>query len=168
MNVRVKPSGGIGLVGVLLLTPLALLVLTFAFYEARKAYWDYQVDKLCEQDGGVKINEIMYLDAPQYESFIDKKFNTGEIVIPQKGSSESINSAVFFSTNDLEIRASNPRVVKSVSSVIRTSDAMEIATSTIYWRSDGDLISFQPSSHICSKTPHNFFDLVIKSNGSKK
>ena len=55
---------------VLVLMPLAIIVviaLAFAFYEAHKAYWDYRVDQLCAQDGGVKIREVAYLDPKQYE-----------------------------------------------------------------------------------------------------
>ncbi|MEO1768095.1 hypothetical protein, partial [Thiobacter aerophilum] len=46
---------GSSLVKKLLFIPLAfvvLLLLAISFFEGRKAYWDYQVRKMCEKDGG--------------------------------------------------------------------------------------------------------------------
>lgn len=144
-------SRGMATVKVLVLIPLAIIALTFGFYEARKAYWDYQVDKLCEQDGGVKINEVMHLDTQQYERLIDKKLGTRQLVIPKESSPEGVGAAVYYRLRQEEIRSHNPRVSKSIYVLVRAADGVEIASSIRYGRGDGDLISLHPSSHSCPK-----------------
>lgn len=43
------------LLGIPVLLSLILLLLSVGFYEARKAYWDYQVRELCAKDGGIRF-----------------------------------------------------------------------------------------------------------------
>lgn len=126
-----------------------MLVLTLGFYEARKAYWDYQVDKLCRQDGGVKINQVMFLDVQTYDKLIDKKFGTGSIVLPNKGSPESVGAVAVLAISTDYLKRNNPTVGKHVMSIVRTNDGVVLATSTSYGRGDGDLISLHPSGHSC-------------------
>lgn len=140
-----------------------MLVLTLGFYEARKAYWDYRVDKLCQQDGGVKINEVMFLDGPTYESLIDKKFGTGSIVIPNVGSPESAGAVAVLVLSETYLKRNNPTVGKHVMSIVRANDGVVLATSTSYGRGDGDLISLHPSGHSCPpRAPEKFLESVIK------
>lgn len=54
-----KPSfhrmRGVSVLKILLFIPLTLvliLLLALAFFEGRKAYWDYRVREMCAKDGG--------------------------------------------------------------------------------------------------------------------
>ncbi|MDZ7805104.1 hypothetical protein [Thiohalophilus sp.] len=43
---------------------IAIIVIAISivvFYEGRKAYWDYRVQEMCEEEGGVKVYESIYL-----------------------------------------------------------------------------------------------------------
>lgn len=168
MSASAEKTRGMGMVKVLLLIPLALLgilVLTFGFYEARKAYWDYQVDRLCEMDGGVKINQVMLVNAQQYEE-LKNKF--GELAPSFTNEPDRAKGVVFLSDSTTYIKASNPTVAKYVLSITRRTDKVVLATRTSYWRNDGDLISMQPSSHFCPIRTTDFFQAVIKLQGKNK
>ncbi len=159
MNGKPSNASGVGTVKVLLMVPFAfisVLVLTFGFYEARKAYWDYQVDKLCELDGGIKINEVIHLYAPEYERLIDRRFSQGGIRLPRQGSPESSGVAAVYTDETTSIRKGSPAVGKTVLSIIRATDQKVIATRTDYGRSEGDLVSSQPSHHRCQQLPNTF------------
>ncbi|MHB1198396.1 MAG: hypothetical protein ACYCZ6_02330 [Polaromonas sp.] len=168
MNSRRHRARGMSTLKTILLIPaalIAILVLTFGFYEARKAYWDYQVDKLCAQDGGVKINEVMYVDAQQYEK-LKNKF--GQLAPPFKNELERAGTVAFLADSTIYIRRNDPTVAKHVLSIIRSTDGVALATRTSYGRSDGDLISLHPSSYICQPGQANYFQSVLKLQGKNK
>ena len=51
---------GVSVLKMLLFIPLALvlmLILAVAFFEGRKAYWDYRVREMCAKDGGGKLSQ---------------------------------------------------------------------------------------------------------------
>src|SRR5688500_192867 len=75
-------SRGFGIVGWLLMVPVALVVLvllTIGFYEGRKAYWDYQVREMCAKDGGVRILERVRISKTDI-NFLGR--NDGKIAVP--------------------------------------------------------------------------------------
>jgi hypothetical protein len=197
MNTTTKTSRGMGLVKVLVLIPLALiaiLVVTFGFYEARKAYWDYQVDKLCAIDGGIKINEVMYLDAPEYAQLKSHRLEGNEwIEIPYVHISEQVDGSIYISPGEDEakravayqrhkkthIRIAHPHVFKEESSIIRSKDGVVLASDTQYGRSGGDiselpfLFAFFGTGHGCARKnlpslQTNLTNSVIKPQGGSK
>lgn len=149
---------------IFLLLALAPL-LTLGFYEGRKAYWDEKVREMCEIDGGVKINEVIDLDANSYES-IKNKF--GQVDFPKKGTPEGENSVAVHSYKDTYIRRSAPEVRRSDLIITRTSNGAILATSTTYSRVGGDLFAMHPSHFSCPNTPNNFFASVINVKGEIK
>ena len=159
---------GVSNLGMLLAIPVLLLIvllLALGFYEARKAYWDYQIREMCAKDGGVKINEIIEMDRRSYEYFINK---FGQIDIPRVGDPRSIGAIAVHSYKDEHIRRSDPEVRRSELAVVRTSDGAVVATSTTYSRIGGDLFAFHPSYFSCPSVPTDFFASVINLKEGKK
>ena len=67
-------SGGFSVVGWLLLTPIAIIVLIIfvvSVFEGRKAYWDFRVKEMCEKDGKIQVYEHVAIP----ERYLDKDRN---------------------------------------------------------------------------------------------
>jgi hypothetical protein len=159
---------GVSVLKMLLFIPLALvlmLILAVAFFEGRKAYWDYRVREMCAKDGGVKINEVIEVDLHTYESFKNK---FAQIDIPRTGDPRRVGSIAVHSYKEVYIRRSNPEVRRSELSVIRVSNGIVVATSTTYSRVGGDLLALHPSQISCPGAPTDFFASVIHHKGEKK
>ena len=54
------------------LTPIVVLVAGIGGCEVRKAYYDSQVRKMCEKDGGVTVIESVTLKRAEYEGFLNQ------------------------------------------------------------------------------------------------
>jgi hypothetical protein len=69
------------------LGPVLLLIVVFSGCELNKAYWDYQVTKMCKKDGGVTVYEKVDISKKEHP----KLFNImGTLVLPyEKNKSES-------------------------------------------------------------------------------
>ncbi len=159
---------GASTVKLLVLIPVAFVlvpILVVGFFEGRKAYWDYRVREMCEEDGGVKTKEIIDVDEGTYES-LKNKF--GQIDIPSKGDPRSIGSIAVHSYKDVYIRRSDPEVRRSELAVTKGSSGVVVATSTTYSRVGGDLFALHPSHFSCPSAPKDFFASVINLKKDKK
>lgn len=141
------------------------IVSIYIFHEARKAYWDSKITKMCDQDGGINIYDKFLVDDATYES-LKNKF--GKIDIPLKGSDRSVGSVLIHTFENKIIKSGNPLVRRSQYSIIRVSDNVVIATKIQYSRVDGDLISLHPSSFSCPKIKESLFESVIVRKEMKK
>ena len=149
----------------IIITLILIPILTLTFFEGRKAYWDYQVDKMCEKDGGIKINNVFMADSETLE-LMQNKF--GDIRIPKEGSDESIGSPLIHTNENVSIHDGNPSVSRSQISVIRVVDNVVIATKTTYYRIGGDLYALHPTNFTCPKYDKEFFSsVVVKKDLSK-
>jgi len=164
----VRQMRGVGAVRLLAWIPVALillLVLVVGFYEGRKAYWDYRVREMCEKDGGVKVIEIIDVDASTYQS-LKNKF--GQIDIPVKEDPRSVGAVVFHSYKDIYLRHDDPEVRRSELVVTRASSGAIVATSITYSRVGGDILALHPSHFSCPSAPNDFFASVINLKEGKK
>jgi hypothetical protein len=128
---------GLGLIGWLLMIPVALvvlLILAVAFYEGRKAYWDYRVREMCEKDGGVKILEKLRISRLDIEHLGRVG---GKIGVPVKELAHP-NSPAYSILTITELRDSNPRVSRGESVIVRRTDQRVVALLVVYTRSGGD------------------------------
>lgn len=146
---KVTNSKGFGILAwplIILAVIVALLLFTFLFYEARKAYWDYTVREMCRKDGGVKIYEALMLSKEEYERLSGRH----GISLPMESSAKN-NSPYFRKVHDIWIRKRNPEVVRGETLVIRRSDGKVLGRSVQYWRRGGDFPTglFHDSSFIC-------------------
>jgi len=138
----------------LLLIPAALVVLlllAIGFFEGRKAYWDSQVRRMCEKDGGTRVFERVAIP-PIY---LDKD---GFIRIPAKPSisdkplhfEAKPTDLFYYEIVDEPIVSGYLAVGKHAFNVVRASDRKILSTMIVYSRSGGDFPTFvHPSSFSC-------------------
>ena len=130
-------SRGLGVIGWLLIIPvalIALLILAIGFYEGRKAYWDSNVREMCEKDGGVKIFEKLRISKADIDLLgrVD-----GKIGVPIKALAHP-NAPAYAELKITDLREWNPRVSRSESTIVRREDQAVVAKSVVYARSGGD------------------------------
>ncbi len=136
MSIRLrKQSTGLGLVGWIIVSPFILIVSAVLFCEANKAYWDYKVTKMCEEDGGVTVYETVTLDEFDY---INLSGSNGSIRIPYFNYSSDIYHPYYRKSHDIKIRESFPEVRKSITVLERRSDNKVLVKAVYYGRRGGD------------------------------
>ncbi len=141
---------------------LVLLALTLAFYEGRNAYWDWRVKQLCEKEGGIKVYEVITLDAATYDSMRDQ---FGAFSVPSK--KYALNAPIFQTSMQTEIRRWNPSVWQIESSIQRTADGKVLGTYTSFGRVGGDLVALHPSSFGCPRQGPDLLQATIKRGETK-
>lgn len=119
--------------------PIALLlIVSFAgcagYVPGRQSYWDAQVREMCVKDGGVKIIEKMQISKADvdYLGRVD-----GKISVPIKALAHP-SAPAYAILKITDLRAWNPRVSRSESTIIRRADQAVVAKSVVYTRSGGD------------------------------
>ncbi|MEZ5617336.1 MAG: hypothetical protein R3E40_03540 [Rhodocyclaceae bacterium] len=142
---------GAGLIKTLLLIPVVLvllLLLAVAFFEGRKAYWDYRVQVMCEKDGGVYVVQQIHLSADDYRRLGGE---LGEIPIPERRSAPT--KAEYVSDTDRRvIREGNPSVWRTEATIRSVANDKTIARYINYSRRGGDFPTFaHPSSYSCDQ-----------------
>jgi hypothetical protein len=129
-----------------ILGPVLLLIVVFSGCELNKAYWDYQVTKMCKKDGGVTVYEKVD---------ISKKENTelfnilGDLKLPHEKYKK--NLPYYYTYSNYYIRSKNPSVLRGETAVISSSTGRSLGKEIVYTRSNGDFwidYSF-PSSFSC-------------------
>lgn len=132
----------------LLAALVVLLLLVVGFFEGRKAYWDYQVRRMCEKDGGVFVVQQIHLNADDYRRLGGEQ---GEIPIPERRSAPS--KAEYVSDTDRRmIREGNPSVWRTEATIRAVANDKTIARYINYSRRGGDFPTFaHPSSFSCDQ-----------------
>ncbi|MDD5391305.1 MAG: hypothetical protein PHD37_18360 [Gallionellaceae bacterium] len=148
---RFRRMRGFGLLKLLLLIPLALvlmLILALAFFEGRKAYWDYRVREMCAKDGGVKIFERIQLNAEDY-----RRLNglLGEIPTPERRSATT-KAEYVSDTERTWIHRDSPEVYRTEATIRAVAGSRTLARYVNYARVGGDFPTFaHPSSFSCDQ-----------------
>ncbi len=126
---------------------LVALVLAIAFYEGRKACWDFRIDRMCQRDGGVTVFEKIRLTQDEYERLGGRM---GEIPIPARATADA--SAAFVSdTKDKFIREQSPSVWRSESTIYALDSNRKIARYVSCTRRGGDFPAYaHPSYFLCN------------------
>lgn len=144
---------GAGLIKSLLLVPtvlVLLLLLAVAFFEGRKAYWDYRVQEMCEKDGGVKVYERV----PLPKKYLNRD---GQIKIPFEAHATT-DDEFFIRTSRIPIVDGYLSVGKHQTQLYRTADKRLIAEIVSYGRGGGDFPSFAHPSYKTCQTEVNTLD----------
>ncbi len=143
-------QNGAGVIKGLLTIPLVLLLilaLVIAFYEGRKAYWDYQVQQMCEEDGGTVIYEKVLLDRMDAEA--KGLMDGNDMVIPSYTDAGS-TMGYYIDYESTDIRPTSPRVFRARTTIVRMIDNKTIAEMIVYSRVGGDSPTYaHPSSVSC-------------------
>ena len=127
---------GASIPGMLLAIPvllLILLILAIGFYEARKAYWDYQVREMCAKDGGIKVYETVKLPPDKFNEWGQVNF-----WIPTKDSVKPTDD--YYREWDIRYyRQGNPEFSRGHFRITRQKDEKLLGESVYYGRGGGDL-----------------------------
>lgn len=108
----------------------------------KKMYWDAKVRELCAIDGGVKVYERVLLPS----KIFDKYGNVG--IVNKRHAKPS--DGYYFQTENVYLRKDNPKIIRSVTQIIRRDDNKNLGESIRYGRSGGDLPGpWHPSSYGC-------------------
>lgn len=126
---------GVGVIKVILLIPVALVVLVVlvvAFYEGRKAYWDYRVQEMCEKDGGIKVYKTIGLPPSKLNEWGQPNFYR-----PANGKDALGDDYVFLSEIKY-YRKADPQVARYHIQVVQRRDGSLLGESVSYGRGGGD------------------------------
>lgn len=131
---------------VLLAIPVAFVLYYVGLYgycQLNKAYWDREVRKLCEIDGGVQIYEKVELSVGEYPDLINDR---GVLRIPSKNHAKKTDP--FFRESNTEVlRIGSPRIYRYEQSIVRRTDNKKISIQVVYGRRGGDFpVGFGPPS----------------------
>lgn len=136
-----------------------LLAGCMGYVPGRQAYWDAQVSKMCEKDGGTKIYEVVELPKAQYDRLRDK---FGELNVPPDNS--TTRETPFYRKDEITyLLEGNPAVRRYELAVIRRSDRKVLGKQVVYSRVGGDFPSpAHTSSFSCPNRRENLFTAVIR------
>ena len=139
----------------IVLAPIVVLVLGIGGCEARKAYYDWQVRKMCEKDGGVTVYERFPVTS---EFFIERGGDRGIISLPNE-SEERTGIPVFQRMTSLVLKEGSLKVSRHEAQVVRRSDSKILGRLVLYGRSGGDF-PFTASSPSYYQCPEENNDVV--------
>lgn len=122
------------------------LGVTFWYGGGRKVYYDAEVNRMCREDGGVKVYETVRLPAERFDKYGQVNFYN-----PTQG--ENALGADYLLKTDVQfIQSGNPSLRRYHVQVIRYRDGFLLGESIGYDRGGGDFPGpWQPSSFSCPK-----------------
>ena len=138
--------------------PLAILAGAFDYVLGRQTYWDYEINRMCESDGGLTVlHQIPLSTADIAKGVLPLTWPSGQIGKGKPNIGVTLESlahkdAPAYISNEKRttLREWNPQVWRVEQTIIRRSDRVPVARRTYYTRSGGDFPSFaHPSSRIC-------------------
>lgn len=129
-----------------ILAPIAILVVGIGGCEARKAYYDWQVRRMCDSEGGVTIDG--YVTVTSQQAARQAKVD-GFISIPPEALTRGDEPA-FARHKEVVLRESNPRLTRWEETIVRRDDMREVGRVVRFRRAGGDFPSLSmPSSYSC-------------------
>ncbi|ODS22978.1 hypothetical protein AB835_11280 [Candidatus Endobugula sertula] len=135
--------------GVIFWGMIGFLVLWFIYCELNKAYWDYQVKKMCKKDGGVTVFERIDISKKEYPKIFS---NLGKMKLPNRWSDKN-KFPYFYKNNTENIKLGKLSVKKHLYKIINRKTKKIITKSISYSRIGGDfpILVQHPSSFSCEK-----------------
>ena len=119
----------------LVLAPIAILVLGIGGCEAKKAYYDWQVQRMCEKDGGAIVYEQMSISPGMFKRM---RGNLGGAPVVPPESARDTEVPVFLRAEAQRIREGHPSITRTEYAIIRRSDAKILGKVVYYGRGGGD------------------------------
>lgn len=143
----------IKVVAAVLLAPFVLLTAGIGGCEARKAYYDWQVRRMCEKDGGVTVYERITV-SPVEASRLPR---AGGFLGAAPEALAKDTEPAFSRIRRVQLREGNLSIVRYETEVIRRSDRRIVGRAVTYTRAGGDFPTFaHPSSFSCPETMRVF------------
>ena len=119
---------------------------SFWYGGGQKVYYDTLVNRMCRQDGGVKVYETVKLPAEKFNQWGQVNFYK-----PTKGE-DALGAEYVLKTDVQYFRSGNPSLRRYHVQVVRRRDGLLLGESIGYDRGGGDLPGpWQSSSFSCPK-----------------
>lgn len=117
---------------------------SFWYGGGQKIYYDAQVNRLCKQDGGIKVYETVKLPAEKFNQW-------GQINFYKPTQGENALGSEFVFKRDIQyFRKEPPTFIRHHYQVIRRTDGKVLGEAVSYGRGGGDLPGpWHPSSFTC-------------------
>jgi hypothetical protein len=140
------------------LTPVILLIAGIGGCEATKGYYDWQVRRMCEKDGGITVYEHITV-SPEVAASMDKV--GGQLAIPNETLARSTDPAFLRGRSEI-LREGNPSVRRLEQTVVRSSDGKTVARMISYARAGGDFpfTVSNPTVVSCPDWPQYYRDIA--------
>lgn len=131
---------------------------SFWYAGGRKFYYDWQVEKLCAVDGGVKVYETVKLPADEFDKWGMPKIFRDEVENRaayrnrdgQVAHEYFLGQVYILKRETRYLRQGNPKIVQMNTRIIRRSDGKVLGESVYYGRGGGDLYGpWHPSGFTC-------------------
>lgn len=130
--------------GVAVLIALLWLGASFWYGGGRKYYYDWQVERMCAVDGGVKVYETVKLPAEKFD-----KWGMVSFYKPNRGE-DALGKDFLFTRETYYYLRGNPNLFRMHTQVTRRSDGKVLGESVFYKRAGGDLPGpWHGSSYMC-------------------
>lgn len=107
------------------------LGVTFWYGGGRKVYYDTLVNRMCREDGGVKVYEQVRLPAERFDKY-------GNVNVPNKRYAKPSDD-YYFETEIQYLVAGNPSLERAKTVLVRRNDKKVLGESVRYGRGGGDL-----------------------------
>ena len=117
--------------------PISLIIFGVIYCEINKAYWDHQVKKMCEKDGGVTVYQKINLTPEELKVLGGYNFY---VRAPAEKYAKTFDQYVSVSA-DYQINATSPYVYRSETTILRRSDKNPLGKEVSYSRVGGDFPS---------------------------
>ena len=112
----------------------SLITACAGYMPGEKAYWDKQVENLCNKDGGITVYERVTLSAEELKLI---QGSTGGVLIPSKQAAGA-ETPYYLETEQTAIRDGSPRVWRDEMRIVRRADGKVLARRIGYTRFGGD------------------------------
>lgn len=139
------------------LAPIAILVAGIGGCEARKAYYDRQVRKMCEKDGGIMVYEHINI-SPKIAASMGRV--GGHLSIPTERVARADDVAVLRGEPSL-IREGELSIQRLEQAIVRRVDGKVVAQIVSYGRAGGDFpfTASNPSVFSCPDWPQYYAEI---------
>ncbi|MDF1588648.1 MAG: hypothetical protein P1P93_05760 [Gammaproteobacteria bacterium] len=134
---KINQQSGYSLIGWLGLMPfilLGVLVVLFLACELNKTYWDYRINQMCEEDGGVEIYQHIDVTPEEYAKL--PKVGSGIDFGPKKSASST--DILYAQSIDTKYRHNLVRIRRTEVKLRRITDDKIIASYIRNSRIGGD------------------------------
>ena len=131
-----RAEGGFIITSMIVLVVLVcLLMASIWYYEKQKAYYDAEVNRLCADDGGVKVYETVRLPSEKFNGW-------GQIAFydPTQGAN-ALGSEYIYKRESHYLRNELPMILRTHYEVIRQADNKLLGETTFYSREGGDFFN---------------------------
>lgn len=138
---------------------------SFWYGGGQKVYYDWQVERLCARDGGVKVYETVKLPTERFDKW-------GNVGVPNKRYVKP-SDEYFFETEIEYLRRGNPSLERARTVLIRRGDGKVLGESIRYARGGGDLpgpwhqTSFHCPAIAAPGMPNLEQSIFLKAEGQK-